>query len=68
MILRLSERYAVGRVPDVLYRCRLHASNSDQRLSTEDRARKKALARAHALDRRAELLRSRLMAEVAARD
>jgi GT2 family glycosyltransferase len=68
MILRLSERYAVGRVPGVLYRCRLHASNSDQRLSTEDRARKKALARAHALDRRAELLRSRSMAEVAARD
>lgn len=52
MILRLSERYAVGRVPDVLYRCRLHASNTDQHLGTEDRARKKALARAHALDRR----------------
>jgi GT2 family glycosyltransferase len=59
MILRLSERYAVGRVPDVLYRCRLHASNSDQRLSTEDRARKKALARAQALARRAELVGSR---------
>ena len=68
MILRLSERYAVGRVPDVLYRWRLHASNSDQLLSTEDRARKKALARAHALDRRAELLRSRSVAEGAARD
>ena len=53
MILRLSERYAVGRVPDVLYRYRLHASNSAQHLSFEDRARKKALARAHALDRRA---------------
>ena len=29
MILRLSERYAVGRVPEVLYRWRLHASNSE---------------------------------------
>jgi glycosyltransferase involved in cell wall biosynthesis len=56
MILRLCERYAVGRVPDVLYRCRLHASNSDQRLSLEDRASKKALARAQALARRTALL------------
>ena len=44
---------------DVLYRWRLHASNSEQLVSIEDRVRKKALARAHALDRRAELLRSR---------
>jgi len=68
MILRLSERYAVGRVPGVLYRCRLHASNSEQLVSIEDRVRKKALARAHALHRRAELLRSRLVTEGAARD
>jgi len=68
MILRLSERYAVGRVPDVLYRCRLHASNSDQRLSTEDRARKKALARGQALARRAALVGSGSGAEGAGRD
>jgi len=59
MILRLSERYAVGRLHDVLYRCRLHASNSAQRLTLEDRARKKALARARALARRAALAGSR---------
>jgi hypothetical protein len=68
MILRLSERYEVGRVPDVLYRWRLHASNSEQLVSIEDRVRKKALARAHALERRADLLRSRLVTEGAARD
>jgi GT2 family glycosyltransferase len=63
MILRLSERYAVGRVAEVLYRCRRHSSNSDQCLSLEERARKKALARALALTRRAELNRGQSRAE-----
>ena len=67
MILRLSERYAVGRVAEVLYRCRLHSSNSDQCLSLEERARKKALARALALTRRAELNRGRAHAKDSAR-
>jgi len=67
MILRLSERYAVGRVAEVLYRCRLHSSNSDQCLSLEERARKKALARALALTRRAQLNRGRSRAEGSSR-
>lgn len=55
LILRLSERYAVGRVPEVLYHWRQHSSNSGQCLSVEYRARTKALARALALERRAGL-------------
>jgi GT2 family glycosyltransferase len=67
MTLRLSERYAVGRVAEVLYRCRLHSSNSDQCLSLEERARKKALARALALTRRAQLNRGRSRTEDSSR-
>jgi GT2 family glycosyltransferase len=67
MILRLSEGYAVGRVPEVLYRCRLHSSNSDQCLSVEERAWKKGLARGLALTRRAELNRGRSLPESSSR-
>jgi GT2 family glycosyltransferase len=54
MILRLSEHFAVGRVHEVLYRCRQHSSNNEKTLSIEFRAKKKALARTLALKRRTE--------------
>ena len=53
LILRLSEQYEVGRMHDVLYRVRKHASNSEQRLGLEHRAARKAMARTLALARRA---------------
>ncbi len=52
LLLRVSERYPVGRVHEALYRYRLHGSNSEQVLDLEARYRQKTMARRHALARR----------------
>jgi hypothetical protein len=52
LVMRVAERWAVGRVHDVLYRCRLHGSNTEDRRSTRFRADRKSLARMIALQRR----------------
>jgi GT2 family glycosyltransferase len=52
LVMRVAERWAVGRVHDVLYRCRLHGSNTEDRRSTRFRVERKSLARMIALQRR----------------
>jgi GT2 family glycosyltransferase len=45
LVMRVAERWAVGRVHDVLYRCRLHGSNTEDTRSPRFRAERKSLAR-----------------------
>lgn len=52
LVLRLAERFEVGRVHQVLYRVRLHATNTDKQLDPRYRALRKAEARRRALERR----------------
>jgi GT2 family glycosyltransferase len=52
LVLRASERFAVGRVHEVLYRVRIHATNTDKQLDSRTRATSKAEARRRALARR----------------
>lgn len=52
LVMRVAERWAVGRVHEVLYRCRLHGSNNEEQRSTRFRAHRKSLARMLALQRR----------------
>jgi GT2 family glycosyltransferase len=52
LVMRVGERWAIGRVHDVLYRCRIHGSNTEDRRSPQFRAERKSLARMFALQRR----------------
>lgn len=52
LVMRAAERYAVGRVHEVLYRVRMHAGNTDKKLDPRFRATCKAEARRRALARR----------------
>lgn len=52
LVLKVSEKYEVGRVPQVLYRYRRHPGNSDVLRSPEMKIRNKTLARMRALHRR----------------
>jgi hypothetical protein len=55
LILKLSEKYDVGRVHKVLYRYRRHPGNTDNLLDSELKVRNKNLARRMAATRRIEL-------------
>jgi GT2 family glycosyltransferase len=55
LALRISEKYEIGRVPEILYRCRRHGSNTEHildpllRFGNKNRARLNAIARRQAL-------------------
>lgn len=55
LILKLSERYEVGRVHKVLYRYRRHPGNTDNLLDPELKIRNKNLARRMAAERRMQI-------------
>jgi len=55
LILKLSEKYEVGRVHKVLYRYRRHPGNTDNLLDAELKVRNKNLARRMAAKRRIEI-------------
>jgi len=55
LILKLSERYEVGRIHEVLYRYRRHPGNTDNLLDPELKIRNKNLARHMAAERRMEI-------------
>ncbi|MDO9575934.1 MAG: glycosyltransferase [bacterium] len=55
LILKLSEKYEVGRVHKVLYRYRRHPGNTDNLLDAELKVRNKNLARHMAAKRRIEI-------------
>lgn len=55
LILKLSEKYEVGRVHKVLYRYRRHPGNTDNLLDSELKIRNKNLARRMAAKRRIEI-------------
>lgn len=52
MILKISEKYDVGRVHKVLYKYRQHPGNTDKKLHPYLRYRNKMLARLYAIERR----------------
>ena len=52
LVLKVSERYEVGRVHQVLYRYRRHPGNTDALIDGHRKIRAKSLARQHALQRR----------------
>lgn len=52
LVLRAGERWEVGRVHEVLYRCRLHEANNETRISPRERAEIKTGVRRRALRRR----------------
>jgi hypothetical protein len=55
LVLKVSERYQVGRVHEVLYRYRRHGGNTDALIDNQKKIRAKSLARQNALLRRREL-------------
>lgn len=55
MVLKVSEKYEIGRVHKVLYRYRHHPGNTDKKLLSYTRFRNKTLARLYAIERRAAL-------------
>jgi GT2 family glycosyltransferase len=55
LVLKVSERYQVGRVHEVLYRYRRHGGNTDALIDNQRKIRAKSLARQNALRRRREL-------------
>ncbi|MBU1653011.1 glycosyltransferase, partial [bacterium] len=55
LVLRVGERYEVGRVHEVLYRYRRHGGNSDVLRPHEMKIKNKTLARQRALERRRKL-------------
>ena len=55
LVLKVSERYEVGRVPKVLYRYRRHSGNTDALVENQRKIRAKSIARQNALHRRREL-------------
>jgi hypothetical protein len=52
LVLKVGEKYEVGRVHEVYYRYRRHADNTDVRRDPEMKIYNKTLARLHALKRR----------------
>jgi GT2 family glycosyltransferase len=52
LVLKVGEKYEVGRVHEVCYRYRRHADNTDVRRDPEMKIYNKTLARLHALKRR----------------
>jgi hypothetical protein len=62
LVLKVSERYEVGRVHRVLYRYRRHPGNTDALVDNTRKIRAKSIARQQALCRRQKL--NQLMAEV----
>lgn len=54
-VLRVSERFKVGRIPEALYLYRQHEWNTTKTISKEVRSQLKILARYFALDRRKEI-------------
>lgn len=57
LVLKVSERYEVGRVHQVLYRYRRHAGNTDALVAKPRKIRAKSIARQQALRRRQKLNR-----------
>jgi len=55
LVLKVSERYEVGRVHQVLYRYRRHPGNTDALVENQRKIRAKSIARQNALRRRREL-------------
>lgn len=55
LVLKVSERYQVGRVHEVLYRYRRHSGNTDALIDDHRKIRAKSLARQNALRRRRQL-------------
>ncbi len=55
LVLKVSERYDVGRVHQVLYRYRRHPDNTDAKRDPEMKLRNKMLARRMAIERRKKL-------------
>jgi len=55
LVLRVGEKYEVGRVHEVLYRYRRHSGNSDVLRPHEMKIKNKTLARQRALERRRKL-------------
>jgi hypothetical protein len=52
LVLKVSEKYEVGRVHEVRYRYRRHEGNTDMLREPQMKLRNKTLARLHALERR----------------
>ncbi len=59
LVLRISEKYEIGLVPEVLYRCRRHAGNTEHVIDPFLRMRNKNQAALNALKRRQAINRSR---------
>ena len=60
LVLRVSEKYQVDRVHDVLYRYRRHPDNTDALRLPKDKIEAKTFARTRAIERRRKLNGSRL--------